>query len=400
MKVDVLGLGMLGCMNRAFNLLEQDKGIRVGLADLQDDDPEVYAMIQKADTLGTFQIESRAQMSMLPRMKPRRFYDLVIQVAIVRPGRSRVTWFTRISAGVGLERPEYPRPELRAVLEKTLGVPLFQEQAMKVAIVGAGFTPAEADQLRRCMPPIHRRVSHFSEKLIEGMVARGYPREFAERTFRQLEGFGSYGFPESHAASFAKISYASSWMKHHHPDVFCAALMNAQPMGFYAPAQIVRDAREHGVEVRPPCVNASRWDCTLERTGGRYLAVRLGLRVIRGLSNADGAKIVSARSTTAYDCVEDVWRRSGAQRAAIEKLADGDAFHSFGADRRQGLWKVRARRGSAAALCRGGPRGRDTKRGRDRARGAVAGADRRPRGDRGLSQPAAVAPRSPADVRA
>jgi error-prone DNA polymerase len=344
MKVDVLGLGMLGCMNRAFNLLEETKGIRIGLANLQDDDPDVYRMIQKADTLGTFQIESRAQMSMLPRMKPQRFYDIVIQVAIVRPGPIQGDMVhPYLRRREGLEKPEYPRPELRAVLEKTLGVPLFQEQAMKVAIVGAGFTPAEADQLRRAMATFKFTggVSHFSEKLIEGMVTRGYPREFAERTFRQLEGFGSYGFPESHAASFAKIAYASAWMKHHHPDVFCAALMNAQPMGFYAPAQIVRDAREHGVEVRPPCVNASRWDCTLERTGKRYLAVRLGLRQVRGLSNADGAKIVGARSTTPFESVEDVWRRSGVQRAAIEKLADADAFHAFGADRRQGLWKVR-----------------------------------------------------------
>ena len=344
MKVDVLGLGMLGCMNRAFNLLAEARGMSVGLADLQDDDPAVFAMIQKADTLGTFQIESRAQMSMLPRMKPQRFYDLVIQVAIVRPGPIQGDMVhPYLRRREGLEKPEYPRPELRAVLEKTLGVPLFQEQAMKVAIVGAGFTPAEADALRRAMATFKFTggVSHFSEKLVEGMVARGYPREFAERTFRQLEGFGSYGFPESHAASFAKIAYASAWMKHHHPDVFCAALMNAQPMGFYAPAQIVRDAREHGVEVRPPCINASRWDCTLERTTGRFLAVRLGFRQVRGLSNADGAAIVGARSTCDFDSVEDVWRRSGVQRAAIEKLADADAFHAFGADRRQGLWKVR-----------------------------------------------------------
>jgi len=344
MKVDVLGLGMLGCMNRAFDLLEEAKGVTVGLADLQDDDPAVFAMIQKADTLGTFQIESRAQMSMLPRMKPVRFYDLVIQVAIVRPGPIQGDMVhPYLRRREGRETPEYPRPELRAVLEKTLGVPLFQEQAMKVAIVGAGFTPAEADQLRRAMATFKFTggVSHFSEKLIEGMVARGYPREFAERTFRQLEGFGSYGFPESHAASFAKIAYASAWMKHHHPDVFCAALMNAQPMGFYAPAQIVRDAREHGVKVRPPCINASRWDCTLESTGGRWLAVRLGLRQVRGLSNADAAAIVGARGAVAFQSIEDVWRRSGVPRAAIEKLADADAFHAFGADRRQGLWKVR-----------------------------------------------------------
>lgn len=344
MKVDVLGLGMLGCMNRAFNLLEEAKGCQIGLADLQDDDPAVFAMIQKADTLGTFQIESRAQMSMLPRMKPQRFYDLVIQVAIVRPGPIQGDMVhPYLRRREGLEKPEYPRPELRAVLEKTLGVPLFQEQAMKVAIVGAGFTAAEADALRRAMATFKFTggVSHFSEKLIEGMVARDYPREFAERTFRQLEGFGSYGFPESHAASFAKIAYASAWMQHHHPDVFCASLMNAQPMCFYAPAQIVRDARDHGVEVRPPCINASRWDCTLEPTNGRYLAVRLGLRQVRGLSNADGAAIVGARSTALFDSVEDVWRRSRVQRAAIEKLADADAYHAFGADRRQGLWKVK-----------------------------------------------------------
>ena len=267
MKVDVLGLGMLGCMNRAFNLLEEHKGIRVGMADLQHDDPAVYAMIQRADTLGVFQIESRAQMSMLPRIKPNRFYDLVIEVAIVRPGPIQGDMVhPYLRRREGKEKPEYPKPELRAVLEKTLGVPLFQEQAMKVAIVGAGFTPAEADQLRRAMATFKLTggVSHFYDKLVNGMIARGYPKDFAERTFKQIEGFGSYGFPESHAASFAKIAYASCWMKHHHPDVFCAALLNAQPMGFYGVAQLVRDAREHGVEIRPVCINASRWDCTLE----------------------------------------------------------------------------------------------------------------------------------------
>ena len=344
MKVDILGLGMLGCMNRAFNLLDEAKGKRVGLADLQDDDPDVFAMIRQADTLGTFQIESRAQMNMLPRMKPRRFYDLVIQVAIVRPGPIQGDMVhPYLRRREGLERPEYPRPELRAVLEKTLGVPLFQEQAMKVAIVGAGFSPSEADQLRRAMATFKFTggVSRFSEKLIGGMVERGYPREFAERTFRQLEGFGSYGFPESHAASFAKIAYASNWMKHHHPDVFCCALVNAMPMGFYQVAQVVGDAQKHDVEVRPPCINASRWDCTLEPTGRRYLAVRLGLKQVRGLSNADGAAIVAARGDAVFASVEDVWRRSGVPRAAVEKLADADAFHTFGADRRQGLWKVR-----------------------------------------------------------
>ena len=344
MKVDVLGLGMLGCMNRAFTLLEQDKGIRITMADLQDDDPAVYAMIQKADTLGVFQIESRAQMSMLPRMKPKQFYDLVIEVAIVRPGPIQGDMVhPYLRRREGKERPEYPRPELRAVLEKTLGVPLFQEQAMKVAIVGAGFTPAEADQLRRAMSTFKLTggVGHFYDKLVGGMIARGYPADFAERTFKQIEGFGSYGFPESHAASFAKIAYASSWMKHHHPDVFCAALLNAQPMGFYAPAQIVQDAQKHGVEVRPVCINASRWDCTLEPSDGRHLVVRLGFRQVRGLANLHGAAIVSARGAAGYCSVEEVWRRAGTPRAAIERLAEADAFQIFGEDRRQGLWKVR-----------------------------------------------------------
>ncbi|KAK0351025.1 Error-prone DNA polymerase, partial [Friedmanniomyces endolithicus] len=344
MKVDVLGLGMLGCMNRAFTLLEQDKGIKKTMADLQDDDPCVFGMIQKADTLGTFQIESRAQMSMLPRMKPREFYDLVIQVAIVRPGPIQGDMVhPYLRRREGKEKPEYPKPELRAVLGKTLGVPLFQEQAMKVAIVGAGFTPVQADQLRRAMATFKLTggVSHFYDKLVGGMIANGYSKQFAERTFKQIEGFGSYGFPESHAASFAKIAYASCWMKYHHPDVFCAALLNAQPMGFYAPAQIVRDARNHGVEVRPVSINHSHWDCTLEQTCGRYLAVRLGFRSVRGLANAHGAVIVAARGPGPYDSVEDVWRRARVPRAAIERLAEADAFHSLAQDRRQGLWKVK-----------------------------------------------------------
>ncbi|WP_206240173.1 error-prone DNA polymerase [Novosphingobium terrae] len=344
MKVDVLGLGMLGCMNRAFNMLADMKGIAIGMADLQKDDPAVYAMIQKADTLGVFQIESRAQMSMLPRIKPAKFYDLVIEVAIVRPGPIQGDMVhPYLRRREGKEKPEYPKPELQAVLEKTLGVPLFQEQAMKVAIVGAGFTPAEADQLRRAMATFKMTggVSHFYDKLVNGMVARGYPRDFAERTFKQIEGFGSYGFPESHAASFAKIAYASCWMKHHHPDVFCASLLNAQPMGFYAPAQIVADARKHGVEVRPVSINESHWDCTLEYTNRRHLAVRLGFRQVRGLANLHGARIVAARGNAPYGSVEEVWRRAGVPRAAIERLAEADAFAAVAQDRRQGLWKVK-----------------------------------------------------------
>ena len=357
MKVDILGLGMLGCMRRAFDLLDEHKGIRLDLAspEMQTDCEKTFDMIAKADTLGTFQIESRAQMSMLPRLRPREFYDIVIQVAIVRPGPIQGDMVhPYLRRREGKETPEYPKPELEAVLKKTFGVPLFQEQAMKVAIVGAGFTPAEADQLRRSMATFKFTggVGMFAEKMIEGMVGNGYARDFAERTFRQIEGFGSYGFPESHAASFAKIAYASSWMKCHHPDIFCAALLNAQPMGFYAPAQIVRDARDHAVVVRPVDVNASRWDCTLEPLPGAQFAVRLGLRMVRGLANADGAKIVAARGDTPFAGPEDLWFRSGIPPAAIEKLADADAFatcETQGAaalPRRDALWRVR---GLAAA---------------------------------------------------
>jgi len=345
MKLDVLGLGMLGCMRRAFDLLDDHKGQRLTLAspEMQADDPQVYDMICKADTIGTFQIESRAQMSMLPRLKPRTFYDIVIQVAIVRPGPIQGNMVhPYLRRREGKEVAEYPSPALEDVLKKTLGVPLFQEQAMKVAIVAAGFAPAEADALRRSMATFKSTggVSHFEDKMVSGMIANGYTRDFAERTFRQIEGFGSYGFPESHAASFAKIAYASSWMKHYHPDIFCAALLNAQPMGFYAPAQLVRDARDHGVEVRPVCVNTSRWDCTLEEEGA-CLPLRLGLRMVKGLSNDHGAAIAAARGEGPFASVEDVWRRAGVPAAALEKLADADAFQSLGLDRRQALWRVR-----------------------------------------------------------
>jgi error-prone DNA polymerase len=385
MKLDVLGLGMLGCMRRAFDLLAGHKGIRMTLWDrvLQEDDPAVFRMIRKADTIGTFQIESRAQMSMLPRLAPTCFYDIVIQVAIVRPGPIQGDMVhPYLRRREGREPVEYPSKELEAVLGKTLGVPLFQEQAMNVAIVGAGFSPSDADRLRRSMATFKSTggVSGFQDQMIEGMVTRGYTRDFAERTFRQIEGFGSYGFPESHAASFAKIAYASSWMKCHHPDIFAAAILNAQPMGFYQPAQLVRDAREHGVEVRPACINASRWDCTLEdpprakrgegdqaepgggvdgeasanypstplravplpiSDGEDLLPLRLGLRMVRGLSNEHAARILAARTEAPFASIEDVWRRSGVPAAALEKLADADAFASLGLDRRQALWRVR-----------------------------------------------------------
>ncbi len=346
MKVDVLGLGMLGCMRRSFELLEEHRGVTLDIATIPPEDPATYAMIRRADTLGTFQIESRAQMAMLPRLKPTTFYDLVVQVAIVRPGPIQGDMVhPYLRRREGLEPVHYPKPELERVLGKTLGVPLFQEQAMQVAIQCAGFTPGEADQLRRSMATFKFTggVSHFKDKLIEGMVAKGYQREFAERTFSQLEGFGSYGFPESHAASFALVAYASAWMKCHHPDVFCAALLNAQPMGFYAPAQIVRDAREHRVLVRPVCVNASRWDCTLERRddGGPGRAVRLGLRMVKGLGNEPGAQLVTRRGETPYATVEEVWRRAGVPPAMLERLAEADAFRGMGVDRRQALWAVR-----------------------------------------------------------
>ncbi|MBI1684195.1 error-prone DNA polymerase [Caulobacter hibisci] len=349
MKVDVLALGMLSCMRRGFDLLREHKGVDLDLATVPAEDPRTYAMIRKADTLGVFQIESRAQMAMLPRIKPRTFYDLVIEVAIVRPGPIQGDMVhPYLRRREGKEPVVYPKPELEAVLGKTLGVPLFQEQAMRVAIECAGFTPSEADQLRRAMATFKFTggVSRFGHKLIEGMVARGYTEEFAAKTFSQLEGFGSYGFPESHAASFALVAYASSWLKCHHPEVFCAALLNAQPMGFYAPAQIVRDAREHGVAVRPVCVNASRWDCTLEPIDARgRLALRLGLRMVRGLSNKDAAAIVTARADKPFASVDDAWRRSGVPAASLVKIAEADGFlPGLKLARRQALWAIKALR--------------------------------------------------------
>lgn len=363
MKVDVLGLGMLGCMRRAFDLLAEHKHVQLTLAsdELQQDDGPTFAMIQQADTLGVFQIESRAQMSMLPRLKPREFYDLVIQVAIVRPGPIQGDMVhPYLRRREGKEKAEYPKPELRAVLEKTFGVPLFQEQAMKVAIEGAGFTPEEADALRRSMATFKSTggVTHFHDKMVEGMVANGYQRDFAERTFKQIEGFGSYGFPESHAASFAKIAYASSWMKCHHPDIFCTALLNAQPMGFYAPAQIVRDARAHGVEARPVCINDSGWDTRMVPAGANARArhqgfcgtdadwaglqpIRLGMRIVQGLAQADAQALLDARAARPFVSIEDVWRRSGVKPAALERLARADAFQALGLNRRQALWAIK-----------------------------------------------------------
>ncbi|MCG8354727.1 MAG: OB-fold nucleic acid binding domain-containing protein, partial [Kiloniellales bacterium] len=312
-------------------------------ASVPAEDPAVYDMLCKADSLGVFQVESRAQMSMLPRLKPRDFYDLVIEVAIVRPGPIQGDMVhPYLRRRNGEEKVSYPSPELEEVLGKTLGVPLFQEQAMKIAIVAAGFTPSEADRLRRAMATFRNvgTIHTFEQKLIEGMVGNGYEREFAERCFRQIEGFGTYGFPESHAASFALLVYVSSWIKCHYPAVFACALLNSQPMGFYAPAQIVRDAREHGVEVRPVDVNISDWDCTLEPGEKGDLALRLGFRQAKGLAEADARAILAARGN-GYPDPLTLWRRAGVKAAALEALARADGYRSQGLDRREALWAVK-----------------------------------------------------------
>ena len=362
MKVDVLGLGMLGCMRRAFDLLDRAKDLRLDLATIPSEDPATYAMIRKADTMGTFQIESRAQMSMLPRLKPKTFYDLVIEVAIVRPGPIQGDMVhPYIRRREGVEKVEFPTPALEKVLGKTLGVPLFQEQAMQVAMVAAGFTPTEADQLRRSMATFKFTggVHKFQTKLISGMLDNGYSKEFAERTFQQLEGFGSYGFPESHAASFALIAYASSWMKCHHPDVFLAAILNAQPMGFYAPAQLARDAREHGVEVRPVDVNLSQWDCTLEGTDGLYRAVRLGFCMVRSLKEKEAEQLVdrrtydriaATRSGLSFASIEDVWRRAGVRIETLRHIAAADGFLGLGLSRRDAAWAIKGLHDEALPL--------------------------------------------------
>jgi error-prone DNA polymerase len=350
MKVDVLALGMLTCMKKGLDLLAEHKGQHFTLATIPAEDPRTYAMIRKADTIGVFQIESRAQMSMLPRLKPRTYYDLVIEVAIVRPGPIQGDMVhPYLRRREGLEHPDYPTPELEEVLKRTLGVPLFQEQVMQVAMVCAGFTAAEADGLRRAMATFKNTgtISRFQTRLLEGMRERGYPEEFAERIYQQLEGFGSYGFPESHAASFAILAYSSSWMKCRHPDVFLAALLNSQPMGFYAPAQLVRDAQAHGVEIRPVCVNGSRWDATMEgpeRPNGLF-AVQLGMNLVKGLANEDAARIVAARGNRPFTSIDDLWRRSGVKAAALNHLAEADAFRpAFGLARREALWAIKALR--------------------------------------------------------
>ncbi|MEP3277930.1 MAG: error-prone DNA polymerase [Stappiaceae bacterium] len=357
LKIDVLGLGMLSCIRKALDYLKTHYGVAHSIASIPAEEKNVYDMICRADTIGVFQIESRAQMSMLPRLRPNNFYDLVIEVAIVRPGPIQGDMVhPYLRRRQGLEKVSYPKEELRTVLGKTLGIPLFQEQAMKIAIVAAGFSPAEADRLRRAMATFRRvgTIGTFEKKMIDGMVSNGYEKDFAQRCFRQIEGFGDYGFPESHAASFALLVYASCWLKCYYPDVFCAAILNSQPMGFYSSSQLIRDAREHGVEVRPIDINMSDWDTLLEPglEASRHLhkrhsemrevicthrAVRLGFRQVKGLREDDMAQLVAARGK-GYDSVRDLWLRSALSRSVIERLAEADAFRSLGLDRRDALW--------------------------------------------------------------
>jgi error-prone DNA polymerase len=359
LKVDVLGLGMLSCIRRAFDLLREHKGIDLTLATLPTEDPQVYDMLCAADTIGVFQVESRAQMSMLPRLKPRCFYDLVIEVALVRPGPIQGDMVhPYLRRRNGEEKVDFPSKALERVLAKTLGVPLFQEQAMRIAVVAAGFTNDEADSLRRAMATFKRSglIHKFETKFIDGMIKNGYKQDFAERCYQQILGFGDYGFPESHSASFALLVYASSWIKCHHPDVFACALLNSQPMGFYAPQQIIDDAKRHAVVVREPDVNHSAWECTLEDAsdgGGdkrkqnqerkqKHLVLRMGLQEIHGLGQADGEWVVACRGRVPYKTPQELQRRSGVTKTALERLAKADAYGSMELHRQSAAWKVRA----------------------------------------------------------
>lgn len=356
LKVDVLGLGMLTCIRKAFDLIHSHYGKKLSLASVPQDDEAVYDMLCEGDSVGVFQVESRAQMAFLPRMQPRCFYDLVVEVAIVRPGPIQGDMVHPYIQRRNKMRDDpnykvkYPSPELEKVLERTLGVPLFQEQAMKMAEVAAGFTPSEADALRRSMATFKHSgtISSHKQKFIKGMIERNYELAFAERCFKQIEGFGEYGFPESHAASFAILVYVSAWIKCHYPDIFACAILNSQPMGFYAPAQLIRDARDHKVEVRPPDVNYSMWDNSLEavdytkitKQGRLHYAVRVGLRQIKGIKQTDANWLVAARNN-GYIEPKDIWRRANISPKALEKLANADAFGSMNLKRRDVIWQLK-----------------------------------------------------------
>ena len=354
LKVDCLALGMLTAIRKCFKLIETHHGRELDLATVPQEDPAVYDMVCRADTVGVFQIESRAQMSMLPRLEPRCFYDLVIEVAIVRPGPIQggmVHPFLRRRQK--LEPVEYPSEAVRGVLERTLGVPIFQEQAMKLAEVAAGFTPGEADQLRRAMGAWRKTgvMDGFRDKLLGGMAANGYPPAFAESLYKQICGFGEFGFPQSHAASFALLVYVSAWQKWYYPAAFCAALLNSQPMGFYAPAQLVADARRHGVEVRPVDVNFSAWDCTLE-PAARGIALRLGFRLVRGFSEAYATAVDAARGEGPFVSFADFVGRTGLRAGPLKRLSQADAFGSLDLDRQATLWRALPERGPVTAYDR------------------------------------------------
>jgi error-prone DNA polymerase len=346
MKVDILALGMLSMLRRALQLVGQRHGTLFEMQDIPPDDPATYDMICKADTVGVFQIESRAQMSMLPRMKPRRFYDLVIEVAVVRPGPIQGGMVhPYLKRREGKEKVVYPSPDMEKALARTLGVPIFQEQVMQVAILAAGFTPGEADQLRRAMAAWKRKggLEKYYERIVGGMLRRGYDQAFAEQIFSQIQGFGEYGFPESHAASFALLAYASSWLKCHEPAAFLCALLNSQPMGFYSPSQLVQDARRHGIEVRPADVMVSGWESTLEEQEDRdrsQPAVRLGLHMLRGLKAEAGERIELARAIRPFASVADLARRAHLERADLQVLAGANALGALAGHRRQALWQA------------------------------------------------------------
>ena len=343
LKVDVLALGMLSAIRRSLAMVSARRGVPFGISDIPAEDPHVYEMIQHADTVGVFQIESRAQMSMLPRLKPANFYDLVIEVAIVRPGPihgGMVHPYLRRRQG--LEPVSYPSPEVQAVLERTLGIPIFQEQVMQLAIVAAGFTPGESDKLRRSMAAWRRKggLEQIGERLVAGMLARGYQREFAEQIYQQILGFGEYGFPESHSASFALLVYVSAWLKCHEPAAFLAALLNSQPMGFYAPSQLVQDARKHGVEVRPVDVTASDCECTLEHGADHQPAVRLGLLMVGGLARSVAQRIVLVRDMQVFESISDLAQRAQLNQRDLKLLSDAAALRALAAHRRTARWQV------------------------------------------------------------
>jgi error-prone DNA polymerase len=360
LKVDVLGLGMLSAIRRSFDLIEEFDGRKLTMMSIPAEDPDVYQMISRADTIGVFQIESRAQMAMLPRLKPKEYYDLVIEVAIIRPGPIQGDMVhPYLRRRNGEEAVTYPSKDVEEVLKRTLGVPIFQEQVMQLAIVAAGFSPGEADQLRRAMAAWRRRggLEPFEERLVRGMSDRGYNKEFAERIFNQIKGFGEYGFPESHAASFALLVYVSAWLKHHEPAAFFCALLNSQPMGFYAPAQLVRCAREHAVAVQPVDVMRSDWDSTLEPDGeepraapatrgssavpgGRRPGIRLGLRIVKGFSAAGGERLQRARKTGAFAHVQDLAERAALDTKDLGALASGGALKSLAQNRHRARWEV------------------------------------------------------------